>query len=238
VQKKCSICGEEVGTDVIECPKCGRGVFETEKQHHDSMNTSEATSHTGEFYKEKTKGGFWKNLFKRNRTSLHKPGTTTANYGETEFLTKDAMTFDLGFWLGMLQVSVETGNVHDLSQENLKPIMRRVKSLMDGLGLKSGIDPKRGIESIKEEVERSCSPSCRVLFLVGLLLGDIGHPHRPIRDPKEIEMIGKLIQPLGISELLLRPLLQAFSQSPPPSEHFNAALVNVKRELIQALNAK
>jgi hypothetical protein len=48
VQKKCSICGEKVETHVIECPKCGRGVFESEKTHHDLTNTTPPTSVRGQ----------------------------------------------------------------------------------------------------------------------------------------------------------------------------------------------
>jgi ankyrin repeat protein len=34
--KTCAVCGEKVAGDAIACPKCGRGVFESEKVHHDS----------------------------------------------------------------------------------------------------------------------------------------------------------------------------------------------------------
>src|SRR6266540_2484985 len=52
MSKKCGVCGETVPSNVIECPKCGRGVFETEKLHRDSVDTirdvsSTAESHTG-----------------------------------------------------------------------------------------------------------------------------------------------------------------------------------------------
>jgi endogenous inhibitor of DNA gyrase (YacG/DUF329 family) len=31
IYKKCAVCGELVLQTIIECPKCGRGVFETQK---------------------------------------------------------------------------------------------------------------------------------------------------------------------------------------------------------------
>jgi hypothetical protein len=31
--KICAICGESVSQDAIQCPKCGRGIFETQKSH-------------------------------------------------------------------------------------------------------------------------------------------------------------------------------------------------------------
>jgi hypothetical protein len=33
ITKKCAICGESVASDSIVCPRCGRGVFETEKRY-------------------------------------------------------------------------------------------------------------------------------------------------------------------------------------------------------------
>jgi ankyrin repeat protein len=46
--KKCAICGEAVSSDAIQCPNCGRGVFETQKVHHDSPgDTGTGASWTG-----------------------------------------------------------------------------------------------------------------------------------------------------------------------------------------------
>jgi ankyrin repeat protein len=42
MNKRCSICEEEVGEDMIQCPRCGRGVFESEQLRHDSS----ADTHT------------------------------------------------------------------------------------------------------------------------------------------------------------------------------------------------
>lgn len=181
---------------------------------------------------------FWKKLLGKSRDpSPDDARTTTTNKGEKERLTKDAMALDLGFWWGILQAGVETGNVLTTSGDDLQVIMRRVKDLEDGLGLRYNIDPTRGIEVIKEEVKRSCTPRCRALFLLGLSLGDLGNPQRPLRDPKEIGILQGLFRPLGISGSLLTPLSEAFSHSPPPSEYFNAAVAKVRGELMRVLNA-
>lgn len=163
--------------------------------------------------------------------------TTTTNKGDKERLTKDAMALDLGFWWGILQAGVETGNVLTVSRDDLQVIMRRVKDLEDGLGLRYDIDPTRGIEVIKEEVKRSCTPRCRSLFLLGLSLSDLGNPQRPLRDPEEIGILQGVFRPLGISGSLLTPLSEAFSHSPPPSEYFNSAVAKVREELMRVLNA-
>jgi hypothetical protein len=177
-------------------------------------------------------------MMSRKRTfskrSKHASDKTT-NQGEMEWLTKDAMALDFGYCMGMVQVSVELG-VDPTSQANLQPLIRRVTSLRDGLELSSAFDPKSNIEAIKEEVERSCSPRRYLLFLVGLLLGDLGNPRRPVRTLKEIETLQGLMIDLGISESVLSPLSKAFSHSPPPSEHFNAALVKMHTDLLRVIN--
>jgi len=38
--KKCGICGEIVEDSILECPNCGRGVFESEKLHRESKKAN------------------------------------------------------------------------------------------------------------------------------------------------------------------------------------------------------
>jgi hypothetical protein len=63
--KRCGVCGETVVSGAIECPKCGRGVFEPEKLHSDSMNTLRSAPSTkkSRAYKKRQSSSFWKNLF-------------------------------------------------------------------------------------------------------------------------------------------------------------------------------
>lgn len=44
MMKKCAVCGETVAISMIECPKCGRSVFESEKRERDSENSASITS--------------------------------------------------------------------------------------------------------------------------------------------------------------------------------------------------
>jgi tetratricopeptide (TPR) repeat protein len=36
LQKICAVCGESVSQDAIQCPKCGRGIFETQKSYNEA----------------------------------------------------------------------------------------------------------------------------------------------------------------------------------------------------------
>lgn len=65
MRKKCGVCGEIVFSNAIECPKCGRGVFEAGKLHNDPMDsarsdTSIEKSTTG---KKRQRLTLWKKLF-------------------------------------------------------------------------------------------------------------------------------------------------------------------------------
>lgn len=65
MMKKCGVCGETVADGAIECPKCGRGVFESEKLHRDSANSVRSTPGTDESHTVKSgkRLSFWKSLF-------------------------------------------------------------------------------------------------------------------------------------------------------------------------------
>ena len=62
MQKKCSVCGEMVDNDMIACPKCGHGVFETEKLHSESAENGKDVPGNGEPHAAK-KAGFLGKLF-------------------------------------------------------------------------------------------------------------------------------------------------------------------------------
>jgi len=162
---------------------------------------------------------------------------TAPSQANMERRTFDAMGLDLGFWLGMLNVSVETGSIHAMPPGKLRQLVDHVRELQTGLGLTSEIDSRRGIDPIKEEVDRSCSPSCKILFKIGLILGDLGNPQRPVRDSREIDILRTFLGCLQLPCSLLDPLSQALLRNPPPSEAFNVALSKVHRDIAAALNA-
>lgn len=71
--KKCAVCGEEVASDAIECPKCGGGVFESEKRHSDSVDSVSSAPSLGDSHsgKRRQSPSFWKKVFGRNKQALH-----------------------------------------------------------------------------------------------------------------------------------------------------------------------
>lgn len=93
MSKKCGVCGETVSSNVIECPKCGRGVFESEKLHRDSVDTirgvsSTAESHTG---KRRKHLPFWKRLFEAISSKVMDKSAASDNPGDKLYI---GMSFD------------------------------------------------------------------------------------------------------------------------------------------------
>lgn len=68
--KTCAICGETVSGNALVCPKCGRGVFESEKLHRDSPDTA-VDQHTRGEGRPK---GILDRLFKRATPAEKTPG--------------------------------------------------------------------------------------------------------------------------------------------------------------------
>lgn len=85
--KKCGVCGEMVASHLIECPKCGRGVFESEKMHRDSVDNLISTFSTSEPHtgKKKSSRSWWKRLCGTKEPPTHRGeersgGPTTSCY--------------------------------------------------------------------------------------------------------------------------------------------------------------
>jgi len=99
MSKKCAVCGERLGSDAIDCPKCGRGVFASEKEHYDSMKIARRTSRApdvSESYSVETpkRISFWKKLF----TMKSQPNTDVVERKKKHELsleTRKSKTFDL-----------------------------------------------------------------------------------------------------------------------------------------------
>jgi ribosomal protein L40E len=79
MSKVCGVCGHEAGIDAIECPKCGRGVFTSEKDHCYSMKSVRSVSHTpgmteSRNIESRKHISFWKKLFAwkgRSKDQIH-----------------------------------------------------------------------------------------------------------------------------------------------------------------------
>jgi hypothetical protein len=82
--KKCAVCGEDVASDAIVCPKCGRGVFEPEKRHNDPADAARPAlsigeSDTGE---KRQSSSFWRTLFGRKKLPRDQPSDIRSSNDE------------------------------------------------------------------------------------------------------------------------------------------------------------